>query len=152
MKKLFLFALLSLPVAAHAQWQTVATYGQSVTIPVGVLVRWGSTTDNLWAPYKQYLTGKTYSVGGGEFPTNPDPQVPANTLVLQVYQIPIQQTIRVAGATINIPASDVSTGIGGAPQPGTPAYCNTGLAKTAQANIVVSASTGTITSGNLPCN
>lgn len=149
MKKLFLFALL-MPIPAHAQWMTVATYGQKVVVPVAMLVRWGSTTDNLWSPYKQYLTGKTYIVGGGEFPVDPDPQVAISSLVLQVYQIPIAQVLTVGGGTINIPAMDATQNI--TPQPGTPAYCNSGSAKTAEVNVVISAATGTITSGTMPCN
>ena len=147
-RKLLLLALVSAP--AYAQWMTVAKFGQTVTVSPGSLIRYGSPIDNMWDNYKLYLSGKTYTVGGGEFPTNPDPQAVDTTFVLQVYQIPVAQTITVAGSAIPIPAMDATqTAV---PQPGTPAYCNSGKAMTAAVNVVISAATGTITSGSMPCN
>jgi hypothetical protein len=150
----YLYALmivLSCPLA-RAQWMTIATNGQSVSVSTGLLVRYGSVTDNLWT-YKQYLTPKTYTVGGGEFPVSPDPNAPKSTLVLQAYQLPIAQTVTVSGQTTAIPVNTAApNGPTPAAQPGTPAYCNTGRATTATPSITINAKTQTITSASLPCS
>lgn len=151
MKRYLLLLLLALCPVARAQWTTVATYKQPVIVTVGTLFRWGSATDNLWSPYKMASQPTlSFTVGGGEFPVNPDPQQPISALVLQVYQIPIAQNITVAGTVVPIPAMDATKSV--TPQPGTPDYCNSGKAMVAAVNVVISAATGTITSGSMPCN
>lgn len=100
----FIIAFLMSVTAAQAQWVTVAAPGQIVTIPIGTYVRWGSVADNLFI-LKPYITTQTYRVGGGQFPTSPDPKANPSTFVLQVYQQPVAQTVTVSGKAVVVPAA-----------------------------------------------
>jgi len=97
------------PFSGQCQWMTVANYGQVVTVPAGMLLRYGSATDNLWVmKTTPFLQNTTFTVGGGEFPVSPDPTAASNTFVLQAYQIPLAQAITVDGTSMAVPAATLA--------------------------------------------
>lgn len=118
-----LFVLLC-PFSGHAQWQTVAGFGQKVVVPNGMLIRYGSAQDNKFTTPKIF-SALSFTVNSAVFPTNPDPTAVQGTFVLQAYQLPIAQTLTVAGAAVS-----VSTAVTPIPQSGTPEYCGSGNATT----------------------
>lgn len=142
MRRLILFLLLS-PLA-RGQWMQVAGYGQTVTVPAGMLIRWGSPTDNLWIN-KQYLQSTTFTTGGGQFPTSPDPTAKSTTFVLQAYQVPLTQAITVAGVSTAVPAAAVTAA---KPPPTSPIATSVAGNTTFSVNMTVKPGTNQITPGS----
>jgi hypothetical protein len=140
---LALAILLFCPFSGQAQWQTVATNGQSVKVPIGMVLRYGSPVDNMWSTPKLYTQNSSFSIGSGQFPVNPDPNAKVSTLVIQAYQLPIPQTITVAGNAVTVTTPVPTPAVAG-----TAAYCPTGKAKTANINITVTPETGLIAAGS----
>jgi hypothetical protein len=148
---LALLIVISCPIA-RAQWMTIATNGQKVTVNVGTLVRYGNVADDLWV-VKPFTSTQAFVVGSGEFPTSPDPKQPSTSFVLQVYQLPIAQSVTVAGQVTAIPTNTaIGSGPSPAAQPGTAAYCNSGKAKTVTYSSTATVATGLISSAGATCN
>jgi hypothetical protein len=146
-----LFVLLFMfPVFSHAQWLTIATAGQKVSIPVGMVIRYGNPNDNAWDTAKLYTNAKTYTVGGGEFPTNPDPGANPSLFVLQAWETPLPQLVVVNSSSVTVP---VSTGTAiPTPTPGTYAWCQSGSAKTFNLSGTATIASGALTSFTVVCN
>jgi hypothetical protein len=143
-KYLLALAILLCPFSGQAQWMTVATNAQTVTVPAGMLIRYGSVADNLWIN-KQYLQSTTFSVGGGQFPVSPDPSAKSTTFVLQAYQVPLAQAITVAGQSMSVPAATVTAA---KPPPATPTATSVAGNKTFTVNMTVTPETNQITPGS----
>lgn len=144
MRRLILTILMLCPFSGHCQWMTVATYNQTVTVPAGMLVRWGSVTDNLWIN-KQYLLSTTFTTGGGQFPISPDPTAKSTTFVLQAYQVPLAQAITVVGKSMSVPAAIVTAA---KPPPTSPLATSVSGNTTFSVNMTVKPGTNQITVGS----
>lgn len=125
----YLFGLLLLCPFAHAQWQTVAAFGTKVVVPNGMLIRYGSAQDNKFTTPKIF-SALSFTVNSAVFPTNPDPTAVQGTFVLQAYQLPIAQTLTVAGAAVSVATTVTPPALAG-----TPEYCGSGKATTITINV-----------------
>lgn len=142
MKRLLLIILvLGICISSHSQtatptvWLTIATAGQTVYIPSGSTVRYGSVADNLY-DIKAYPTAKQIVVGSAEYTINPDPKANASTFVLQVEQTTLDQPgFIVNGNKVDVPAPNAATG--------TEAACDTGQYSSITYTIQISVVSGT---------
>lgn len=141
-KLLWIFLLTPLLHAQTVTYFKVGIEGQSVTVPAGTIVRYGSGTT--WSLSVWYAVPTTFTATNSYF------GVGSNGIVkeVDVLETSIAQAVTVAGSSVAIPAAPVAPPTT-PPVSGTAAYCNSGLATSPTIGYTIKFNaSGKMTTGN----